>query len=445
MLTLSTLGGILLTLGLNEPDPRALVQQLGSARFADRETAAKALRELGRDALPALRASRTARDPEIRNRVQALVGEIETRLMVQPTLVRLDVQDQPLTEVLARLHHLSGIPIRLDPEAQASLANRRITLRDSTPIPFWDAIDRLNRAARTFETLGEDIDAAPAIDSQNTLLLQDIGRQSPGLASNHGPFRVKLVDALFQHRVAFQPRAGFLPGERDSRQLQYQIQVLAEPRMTIGQNGSIRVLEAVDDRGQSLLPPTATLDALPEMPVLYDFNAVASLKLPILLSRPDRPGRTVERLRGVIPLSLSARKPEPVTIPLTNAVGRSFLGEDVALVIHALKHEPNGSESSLDLTVRPLTAVEAGPNPIAGEPEVSHGLDFIEQRIEILDSRGKPFILFPLDVTQKGHEIRLSLMLAPSDGASTPAQLRFYGLTRATTEVPFEFRDIPLP
>jgi hypothetical protein len=73
-----------------------LVDRLGSPRYAEREAAADDLERLGRQAIPALRAARDARDLEIRTRALALVNKIEGALLTQPTLVTLDFEDQPL-------------------------------------------------------------------------------------------------------------------------------------------------------------------------------------------------------------------------------------------------------------------------------------------------------------------------------------------------------------
>src|SRR4051794_17626013 len=81
-------------------DPAALVAQLGSPRYAEREAAAGALERAGRPAIAALRAARDARDPEIRTRAAALIHRIEGALLTQPTLVTLDFEDQPLPEVV---------------------------------------------------------------------------------------------------------------------------------------------------------------------------------------------------------------------------------------------------------------------------------------------------------------------------------------------------------
>src|SRR4051812_44376729 len=94
-------------------DPAALVAQLGSPRYADREAATAALERMGRTALAPLRAARDARDPEIRTRAAALVHTIEGTLLTQPTLVTLDFVDRPLPEVIKALSDQTGIKLGL--------------------------------------------------------------------------------------------------------------------------------------------------------------------------------------------------------------------------------------------------------------------------------------------------------------------------------------------
>ncbi len=97
-----------LTEPLANPDPSALVLQLGAARFAEREAAAGALLRLGRMALPALGGVRNSRDPEVRVRAALLVQKIEDALLTQPTRVRLDFDNVPLPEVARSLRRKPG-------------------------------------------------------------------------------------------------------------------------------------------------------------------------------------------------------------------------------------------------------------------------------------------------------------------------------------------------
>ena len=122
--------------------PTALVEQLGSPRFAERERATEELAQLGAEALPALRAAREAKDPEVRARAAVLVEKTEALLLTQPTLVTLDIKDRPLTEAVEVIGEQAGIKLALAPENSPAWRTR-VTLQESAPLPFWKALDRL--------------------------------------------------------------------------------------------------------------------------------------------------------------------------------------------------------------------------------------------------------------------------------------------------------------
>ena len=132
-------------------DPAALVEKLGSASYAERE-ATKSLESLGSKALPALRPALKSRDPEIRMRARALINKIEGNLLIQESLVRLDFTDATLDEIVKSLSKQAGFEVGLSPVGLApagprrtgtNFGTRRVTLRESQPVPFWKAIDRL--------------------------------------------------------------------------------------------------------------------------------------------------------------------------------------------------------------------------------------------------------------------------------------------------------------
>jgi len=64
-------------------DPAVLVGRLGAVKFSEREAAAKGLEALGAVALPALRAAKDARDPEVRARVGPVIERIEGAIASQ--------------------------------------------------------------------------------------------------------------------------------------------------------------------------------------------------------------------------------------------------------------------------------------------------------------------------------------------------------------------------
>ena len=82
-----------------KPDAAALVEKLGSASYAERETT-KSLENLGSKALPALRSSLNSKDPEVRSRARAMINKIEGNLLLHESSVRLDFKDASLDHIV---------------------------------------------------------------------------------------------------------------------------------------------------------------------------------------------------------------------------------------------------------------------------------------------------------------------------------------------------------
>ena len=65
-----------------------------------------------------------------------------------------------------------------------------------------------------------------------------------------------------------------------------------------------------------------------------------------------------------------------------------------------------------------------------------------QQQIEVVDSQGRAIPWYHSSFDAEGA--RMTLTLSPHD-QGTPAEVRYYGLARAATEVSFEFTDVPMP
>jgi len=193
-------------------DPAALVERLGSPRYTEREEAAGALERLGRQAVAALRAARDDRDPEIRTRTSALLNKIEGALLTQPTLVTLDFQDRPLPEVVKALSESTGIKLGLIPENSPTWPNRRISLREATPLPFWKAMDRLCDVAQLQFNFGTH--GFPTANREAVFPLLDGGPRPAAPTSDSGPFRVSLLSLHYQRDVAFSRTGVVMPHGR---------------------------------------------------------------------------------------------------------------------------------------------------------------------------------------------------------------------------------------
>ena len=104
-----------------------------------------------------------------------------------------------------------------------------------------------------------------------------------------------------------------------------EVQAFAEPGRFINPNGLPR-LEAVDERGRAISPQPGGGGEQPEpggnswlIP-----GRISLLHWHVPLGLPDPPVRSPLKLRGVLPVVISSRRPDPLVIPLVGAAGKTF-------------------------------------------------------------------------------------------------------------------------
>lgn len=432
-------------------EPSDLVARLGASRYAERQAATEALERLGRQALPALRSARGERDPEVRSRVAALLTRIEGALLTQPSTVQLEFNDAPLHEVLKSFSDQSGIKLMLQNENSEPLRTRRVTIHESEPLPFWKALDRLCDAARLqYNNIPNGVPGG----REPTFLLFD-GQNRPSAPTfDTGPFRVSVLglhyqrDISFQHRIVTRQRVpagrgvaepASTPGgftTQTNEQCYAQLQVVGEPRLTLAMSGALKITEAIDDKGQSLLPPDSNNRTVQRSAGYFGF-ANSFIQGQALLARPIAPGSTIRVLRGVIPVSVSTRKPSPLSVPLRESKGKTLQNDDASVVIHDVRQLPNTRQTSIDVTIRPLKDA----SPVPANEVMYNRPDTHQQQVEVVDSQGRVVPWYPSMID--GESGRMTITLTSPEQVAT--ELRYYSLARATTDVKFEFNDLPLP
>ncbi len=181
-------------------DAAALVEKLGSAAAAERE-ASKSLESLGGKASPALRAASKSKDPEVRKRARALINKIDGNVLIQESSIRLDFKDATLDEVVKSLSKQAGFEVGLAQQGP-QLEARRVTLRESQPVPFWKAIDRLCEVGQLARQYQGMTPRGPGV-SQPRLVLSYQPEPSTQPGYNHGPFHFDIVSLSYQSQVSF--------------------------------------------------------------------------------------------------------------------------------------------------------------------------------------------------------------------------------------------------
>ena len=454
--------GLLGQVSVGQADPLALTSQLGSRRYSEREAASEALERLGRTALPALRAARDSRDLEVRNRAQGLIQKIEGALLTTSSTVRLDFSDAPLAEVVRSLSQQTGFKVVLYPENTSKWKTQRVTLRQAESVPFWKAIDQLCEVAQLQYNLTMH---APVGPREPMFSLNDGAMRTVTPNSDHGPFRVSLLSMYYERRVDYSPLGigpGFRPqlgnpggGRRlqpvappqttpvTTEQFSAHLLVGAEPRLCVSQVGAVRVVEAVDEHNHSLAVSNANAQPINRFTNYLGTMDGSVVQFQIPLHRPAIAGKTIKKLRGEIPLSVSSRRPDPLVVPLDQATGKRFENHDVELTVHEIRPVPNTRQILIELSVKPKergTLVEPGESDTFFD---AYRPDFQRVQLELTDSRGQVVPALPSGVDSETAHLTLTVN---SLSASAPLkELRYYALTHATVNVPFEFKDVEMP
>jgi hypothetical protein len=435
----------LATVPEEEPDPALLVAKLSSAEPAERAAATDSLKALGRQALPALQRAMTAGNADVRERASTLWETILRDLMTRPSLVRLVGRDRPLAKVLEDLATQTGLTLQVDQSVQ----ERLVALREPAPVSFWTALERLGLGGIHYHHPGEG--KFPRLDLREA--------PAPAFTTTDGAFRVSLTGLHLHHdrqlvrgpwvridRFGQRINVPDEGGKGDSATFFGDVEVNVEPRMWFTQEAPARLIEAGDDLGQSLVPEPADLATrLNDNAhfVFYGGRGVAQVRTEFHLRLTDRPGR-VARLRGVVPVMLYLRRPEPMlVIPLSGAVGKTFRCDDAEFTISTVNDSP--MTTSVSMTVR--LNVDKADLPANPDREL------IMSRLQVMGEH-------QLQLTDGAGKVLADSISSGSGGGDTPSvyeftmatfrnggatHLRYFSMLRVRSEAAFDFRDVPLP
>src|SRR5262249_21717511 len=141
---------------------------------------------------------------------------------------------------------------------------------------FWSAMDELCETASL--QYNPNLQGFAGREDQVFALTEGVVRTMTPV-SDQGPFRVRLMGIDYQRKLSYlpggndlavlppapRPLAGNAPGRGSARvarinpvttvQFSAQFLVMGEPRLSLTPRSELKLAEAVDDRGNSLVPP----------------------------------------------------------------------------------------------------------------------------------------------------------------------------------------------
>ena len=297
-----------------------------------------------------------------------------------------------------------------------------MTVQAAEPVPFWDIIDRLCQAAdlqRQYRAAGSDY-----FSFGSSFDLTFVPGKARPPASDSGALRVELLRVrCCRERDYGDTDAVFSPcgrttaqkwdpetGATDHSSYTAELVVSGEPRLRIFGVGEVENPEAVDDQGRSLLrTPTAAEEK--QRLLLSQMNAhtdprlhpsqrygagshpsTRSAPVTVRLSYPSPPARRIASLRGVIPVVVLARRPDPLVVELKSASGKEIRAGSTKITVHSVNDE-SGSGPIVDFTLE--TAHSGGDatimvcSPTGARLAVNGPNDLAQLRLEVVDSRGE--------------------------------------------------------
>lgn len=432
----------------------ALIARLGSPRFSDRESASEALIELGREALTHLRAARRSADPEVQNRIEGVIDRIERSQLHAATLVELGATEpaRPVGQLIREIEKKTGFEIQIEPGHERDWLERATALRGTQPTPFWDALEQLGLDGTWV------LDRDPGAFRARALPVFSVTHRNNAVASSiEGPFRFAYRDLRVVPRAQTQQRV-FTPGRATTVKpargmIELQFELVCEPRLLVRPSGQARLVEALDENGQSLLPTGS--DAPISSAEGYGLHEPA-LALTAMLDLPARLDGKIAKIRGVVPVDVEARRLEPIEIPLeTGAAATSqapvwcgdvtFLGARVTdsfsgtPVVEVVVQPEGWSQISLMMFRRRFR----GGNNF--QEQLTEAVERVVSNIAVVDADGRAIPhgeARPLRPMPDG--LHVMLPLAPRPGSGAPALIHYHGTLRDTLNLEFEFKAIPL-
>ncbi len=295
------------------------------------------------------------------------------------------------------------------------------------------------------------------------------GKSQAAPTSYAGAVRIRIVP---NH-----PQVQSLP--RVAGEVHLILEATPEPRL---QNfklvGSPRIDKATDDQGQELIV------AMDPAPNAGNANAVAanagvvflemspqaasvSRAVPLRLKRGEKQAKSLKELTGSITAeALLPTEPLITMADIMKAAGKTTKGKSGgSMTVSAIEKLPNG-----DIQVKVAMQDIPGQNPIGNNIVIGGGQAvFRVQRVQIggnmvvvrdgaannsnmpklLDAKGKEYRLAQvpeqsMHVANGNATVNVTLVYQ-ANGADEPAQLVLMGQRTTTVQIPFSFKDVPLP
>jgi hypothetical protein len=267
----------------------------------------------------------------------------------------------------------------------------------------------------------------------------------------------------------FAPKRDTVTGALESSSYEAELAVSVEPRLRIFMVGEVVSAVADDEQGRSLLKKLSPqeesrqlalrqanphLDPELQPQLRYGqgaWQSASSRRVSLHLSYPSSPAQRIARLRGVIPLIAIGRSPDPLVVALKDADGKQFSNGTAKITVHKVANNP-GRQRTVEFTLETPEHTFDG-TILASDAKgmrfkVRHPTDFIQLRLEVIDSQGKGLFWQFARAPNQQNEGRMAILIHGRNMQELhddSLQIRYWNMIAAAADVPFEFKDVSTP
>jgi hypothetical protein len=348
----------------------------------------------------------------------------EAEEAIPPTLVTVQIKDGVAQEVFADLYKQAGLPLEAMPANlwEDGEMQKPVSL-NVEKVPFWEAMRQAS------EKTG--VCVQPAFDpAKPYVLARDAGGWSKKPAFVSGPFLVVANGISGNRNLDYgTPQA--------AASLGVSMTVYVEPKLRLGSiQMALKVSEAVDEEGRSLLLPAAA--GAPRFLAGFTWHG-HQWSPSASLQWPANGARKIARLKGTLGATVITKSEVwEIADPLSGAESSKTIGK-ATYTFHGMKQDERRTA-----TVEIYTATLSFKRE-PGNGQDNGGLDggAALQGAQLVDAAGKTLKSNGIQIV--GKEVTLSFV-APPQALGDPAKLivDIPTETRAV-EIPVEFKDLPLP
>ena len=393
-----------------------LLADLASDTWAVRQRAQESIVQLGPAALPMIQAALTKEnDAEVRGALTTARDRINRDRILGPSYITIHLKNALPKEVFEQLNRQCFADLKVFPENLWEQQKWPAVTLDIEHEPFWKALNQISASTGvTLNHYGEGL-----------RLMRGAGFSAMGPSIVEGPFLVLATRINHSQSVA-------LANNAVRSDFSIQLAIYAEPKLKVLEASTVSLSQAIDDRGNSLLPDVAQTRSVYGVGT-NAWNMTAPMRY------PAHPGTHIAHLKGEANFIVETASQRLEIANLLSAHDETRTIGGLSITLHEIKKSGNGYEVSVSTS-----------HPAGGDQWESMQQSIYRQ-MKIYDAAGQAFEYQGMSsrTSNTGTEMTLTLApLASPDGheSKTPSKL-IWEIPTSTTpvSVPFEFANLAMP